>query len=60
MVGFADPIPQQRVTVFFRIILMIPHAFVLWILGIVAEVVAVIAGSVRCSPAGCRTSLPTT
>jgi Domain of unknown function (DUF4389) len=42
MVGFADPIPQQRVTVFFRIILMIPHAFVLWILGIVAEVVAVI------------------
>ena len=42
MVGFADPIPQQRITVFFRIILMIPHAFVLWILGIVAEVVAVI------------------
>jgi Domain of unknown function (DUF4389) len=42
MVGFADPLPQQRLTVFFRIILMIPHAFVLWILGIVAEVIAVI------------------
>jgi len=42
MVGFADALPQKRVTVFFRIILMIPHAFVLWILGIVAEVVAII------------------
>ena len=42
MVGFTGPLPQQRVTVFFRIILMIPHAFVLWVLGIVAEVIAVI------------------
>ena len=42
MVGFADALPQKRVTVFFRIILMIPHAFVLWILGIVAEVIAII------------------
>jgi len=42
MVGFTDALPQKRVTVFFRIILMIPHAFVLWILGIVAEVIAII------------------
>jgi len=42
LVGFADPIPQRRATVLFRIILMIPHAFVLWALGIAAEVVAVI------------------
>lgn len=42
LVGFADPIPQRRATVLFRVILMIPHAVVLWILGIAAEVVAVI------------------
>jgi hypothetical protein len=42
LVGFADPVPQRRATVFFRIILLIPHAIALWAIGIAAEVIAVI------------------
>jgi hypothetical protein len=41
-VGFASPVPQQRLTVFFRIILAIPHAVILYFLGIAAYVVAII------------------
>jgi hypothetical protein len=39
-VAVARPGPQERVTVFFRLILAIPHYFVLYFLGIAATVVA--------------------
>jgi hypothetical protein len=42
LVAVAPPAPQPRLTVFFRLILAIPHLFVLAILGIAAEVVAFI------------------
>ena len=42
LVAFAEPAPQNRVTVLVRIILAIPHLVVLWALGIAAEVVLII------------------
>ncbi len=41
-VGFAGPVPQRRVTVLFRLILVIPQFIVLYALGIAAEIVAII------------------
>jgi hypothetical protein len=40
LVAVADRAPQRRVTVLFRLILLIPHLVVLFFLGIAAEVVA--------------------
>jgi Domain of unknown function (DUF4389) len=42
LVGFAGPAPQARLTVLFRLFMVIPHLIVLWLLGIAAEIVAVI------------------
>jgi hypothetical protein len=42
LVAFAEPADQRRLTVLVRLILAIPHVVVLWVLGIVAEVVALI------------------
>jgi hypothetical protein len=41
-VAFAEPAEQRRLTVLVRIILAIPHLVVLYVLGIAAEVVALI------------------
>ena len=40
--AFAEPAEQRRLTVLVRLILAIPHVVVLWVLGIAAEVVALI------------------
>ncbi len=42
LVAFAEPAPQNRLTVLVRIILAIPHLVVLYALGIAAEVVVII------------------
>ena len=42
LVAFAEPAEQRRLTVLVRLILAIPHIVVLWVLGIAAEVVALI------------------
>lgn len=42
LVAFAEPGDQRRLTVLVRIILAIPHVVVLYVLGIAAEVVALI------------------
>jgi Domain of unknown function (DUF4389) len=42
LVAFAEPAPQNRLTVLVRIILAIPHLVVLYALGIAAEVVLII------------------
>ena len=42
LVAFAEPADQRRLTVLVRLILAIPHVVVLWVLGIAAEVVALI------------------
>src|SRR6266545_3806215 len=42
LVAFAEPAGQRRLTVLVRLILAIPHVVVLWVLGIAAEVVALI------------------
>ncbi|MGI8448891.1 MAG: DUF4389 domain-containing protein, partial [Streptosporangiaceae bacterium] len=42
LVAFAEPAEQSRLTVLVRVILAIPHIIVLWVLGIAAEVVALI------------------
>jgi Domain of unknown function (DUF4389) len=42
LVAFAEPAPQNRLTVLVRIILAIPHLVVLWALSIAAEVVLII------------------
>jgi Domain of unknown function (DUF4389) len=42
LVAFAEPAPQNRLTVLVRIILAIPHLVVLWALGIAAEVVLIV------------------
>jgi hypothetical protein len=42
LVAFAEPAEQRRLTVLVRIILAIPHLVVLYVLGIAAEVVALI------------------
>ncbi len=42
LVAFAEPAPQNRLTVLVRIILAIPHLVVLWALGIAAEVALII------------------
>jgi hypothetical protein len=42
LLAFGGPFPQRRVTVLFRFILFIPHYFVLYVLSIAAEVIALI------------------
>ena len=42
LVAFAEPAEQRRLTVLVRIILAIPHAIVLYVLGIASDVVALI------------------
>ena len=42
LVAFAEPADQRRLTVLVRIILAIPHAIVLYVLGIASDVVALI------------------
>ena len=42
LVAFADPAPQSRLTVAFRIFMVIPQLVVLWLLGIAAFVIVVI------------------
>jgi hypothetical protein len=42
LVAFAEPAEQRRLTVLVRIILAIPHVIVLYVLGIAAEVVALV------------------
>jgi len=42
LVAFAEPAEQRRLTVLVRIILAIPHAIVLYALGIASDVVALI------------------
>jgi hypothetical protein len=42
LLAFGGPFPQRRLTVLFRFILFIPHYFVLYVLSIAAEVIAVI------------------
>jgi hypothetical protein len=42
MMAFAGPVKQRRITVFFRIILVIPHWIVLFFVGLAALVVVVI------------------
>ena len=42
LMAFAGPVPQRRVTVALRILLAIPQVFVLWVLTIVAELVAIV------------------
>jgi hypothetical protein len=43
LLAFAGPDAQRRMTVFFRLIMVIPHAIVLYALGIAADVVLVIS-----------------
>ena len=42
LVGFAGPAPQGRLTVLVRIFMVLPHLVVLALLGVAAEVVAII------------------
>jgi Domain of unknown function (DUF4389) len=42
LMAFAGPAPQQRVTVLFRLLLAIPQLIVLYVLSIVAELVAIV------------------
>lgn len=42
LVSFAPPTRQSRLTIAFRVILIIPHVIVLWALGIAAEIVVLI------------------
>ncbi len=42
LLAFADPAPQSRLTVLFRIFMVIPQLVVLWLLGIAAFVIVVI------------------
>jgi hypothetical protein len=42
LMAFAGPAPQRRVTVLFRLLLAIPQLIVLYVLSIVAELVAVV------------------
>jgi hypothetical protein len=42
LVAFAEPAEQRRLTVLVRIILAIPHVIVLYVLGIAADVVALV------------------
>ncbi len=54
------PGAQNRLTVLFRLLLLIPQFIVLWVLSIVAFVVTSSAGSARSSSDGSRSSPPTT
>ena len=54
LVAFAEPAEQRRLTVLVRIILAIPHAIVLYVLGIASDVVALdllVRGAVQRPPA---------
>jgi Domain of unknown function (DUF4389) len=42
LMAFAGPAPQRRVTVLFRLLLAIPQLIVLYVLSIVAELVAIV------------------
>src|SRR5215469_721913 len=42
LVAFAGPAPQSRLTVLFRLLMVIPHLIVLWALGIAAYIVVII------------------
>jgi len=42
LVAFAGPAPQSRLTVLFRIFMVIPQLIVLWLLGVAAMVVVII------------------
>src|SRR6516165_4594538 len=42
LVAFTGSAPQSRLTVLFRLLMVIPHLIVLWALGIAAEVVVII------------------
>ena len=42
LVAFAGPAPQSRLTVLFRLLMVIPHLVVLWALAIAADVVVII------------------
>jgi hypothetical protein len=42
LLAFGGPLPQRRLTVLFRFILLIPHYFVLYVLSIAAGVIALI------------------
>ena len=59
-IAVAPPARQRRVTVFFRLLMVIPHYFVLDLLGIAALVVAFIGwlvGAVHRATAGIRGGL---
>jgi len=42
LVAFAGPAPQSRLSVLFRVFMVIPHLFILWALAIAAYVIAMI------------------
>ncbi|WP_018178187.1 DUF4389 domain-containing protein [Jongsikchunia kroppenstedtii] len=42
-VDIANPGPQPRLTVFFRLILLIPHFIILWALGIGSALIAIVS-----------------
>ena len=42
LVAFADPAPQSRLSVLFRVFMVIPHLFILWALAVAAYVIAMI------------------
>jgi hypothetical protein len=42
-IDIANPGPQPRLTVFFRLILLIPHFIVLWALGIGSALIAIVS-----------------
>jgi hypothetical protein len=42
LVAFADPAPQSRLSVLFRVCMVIPHLFILWALAVAAYVIAMI------------------
>jgi Domain of unknown function (DUF4389) len=42
LVAFAGPAPQSRLSVLFRVFMVIPHLFILWALAVAAYVIAMI------------------
>jgi Domain of unknown function (DUF4389) len=42
LVAFAGPAPQSRLSVLFRVFMVIPHLFILWALAVTAYVIAMI------------------
>ncbi|MFD0345506.1 hypothetical protein ACFQ0M_04260 [Kitasatospora aburaviensis] len=60
MLDMPKPGEQNRLTVLFRILLLIPQFIVVWVLSVVAFFVAVIGWFERSSSVGCRCSRRTT